>query len=108
MSGLAHTRQDLLTLIPEDIVKESSVYQMIIERGLEQGIEQGKQLGAKAFATERILTLLNRRFNVNTAPAFAPALETIEDLQHLNQLLDAAAEAERLENFIQVLEAIDK
>ena len=81
-------------------MKESSVYQMIIERGREQG--------AKAFATQRILKLLNRRFNVNPAPAFAPALEAIEDLEHLDQLLDAASEAERLENFMQALEEIGK
>ncbi len=100
MSGLAHERQDLLTLIPEDIVKQSSVYQMIIE----QGIEQGKQLGAKEFAIERILNLLNRRFNMSTAPALAPSLEAIDDLQRLSQLMDEAAEAEHLENFIHTLE----
>ena len=96
MSGLAHERQDLLTLIPEDIVKESSVYQMIIE--------QGKQLGAKEYAIERILALLNRRFNVSIASTLTPSLEAIDDLQQLSQLMDEAAEAERLENFIQVLE----
>ena len=55
MSGLRHERQDLLTILSEDIVKESSVYEMIIERGMErgmeqgmeQGIEQGKQLAQK-------------------------------------------------------------
>ena len=120
MSGLAHERQDLLTLIPEDIVKESSVYQMIIERGvtegiekgmeqgiekgMEQGIEKGKQLGAKEFAIEHILNLLNRRFNISTAPALAPSLEAIDDLQRLSQLMDTAAEAEHLENFIHALE----
>ena len=108
MSGLAHERQDLLTLIPEDIVKESSVYQMIIERGVERGVErgiqEGKQLGAKEFAIERILNLLNRRFNVSIAPALTPSLEAIDDLQHLSQLMDEAAEAEHLENFIQTLQ----
>ena len=112
MSGLAHERQDLLTLIPEDIMKESSVYQMIIERGIEQGVERGieqgvergKQLGAKAYAIERILALLNRRFNVNIASTLTPSLEAIDDLQQLSQLMDEATEVEHLENFIQVLE----
>ena len=108
MSGLAHERQDLLTLIPEDIMKESSVYQMIIERGIERGIEQGvergKQLGAKENTIESILDFLNRRFNVSMAPTLTPSLEAIDDLQHLRQLLHEAAEVERLENFIQALE----
>ncbi len=45
MSGLAHERPDLLTFIPEDIVNESSVYQMIIERGVEQGVQRGIEQG---------------------------------------------------------------
>lgn len=89
-------------------MKESSVYQMIIERGIEQGIEQGvargKQLGAKENTIESILDFLNRRFNVSMAPTLMPSLEAIDDLQQLRQLLHEAAEAERLENFIQVLE----
>ncbi|MDE0466713.1 MAG: hypothetical protein OYL97_06620 [Candidatus Poribacteria bacterium] len=93
-------------------MKESSVYQMIIERGIEQGVERGieqgvergKQLGAKAYAIERILALLNRRFNVNIASTLTPSLEAIDDLQQLSQLMDEATEVEHLENFIQVLE----
>ena len=108
MSGLAHERPDLLTFIPEDIVNESSVYQMIIERGVEQGvqrgIEQGKQLGAKEYAIERILAFLNRRFNVSMAQTLAPSLEAINDLEHLSQLMHEAAEAEHLEHFIHVLQ----
>ena len=96
MSGLAHDRRDLSTLISEDIMKESSVYQMIIERG--------KQQGAKETTIESILDFLNRRFNVSIAQTLTPSLEAIDDLQHLRQLLHEAAEAERLENFMQVLE----
>lgn len=77
-------------------MKESSVYQMIIERG--------KQQGAKENAIESILDFLNRRFNVSIAQTLTPSLEAIDDLQHLRQLLHEAAEAERLENFMQVLE----
>ena len=108
MSGLAHERRDLSTLISEDIMKESSVYQMIIERGIErgieQGVEQGKQLGAKEYAIARILALLNRRFNVSIASTLTPSLEAIDDLQQLSQLMDEATEVEHLENFMQVLE----
>ena len=50
MSGLAHERQHISTLLSEDIMKESSVYQMIIERGIEQGIERGeKKLRLKTY-----------------------------------------------------------
>ena len=107
MSGLAHDRQNLLSLIPEDIMNNSSVYEMIIERGIErgveQGIEEGKKLGAKEFAIERIRDLLNRRFNMDMAAFLTLSLEEIDDLQHLSQLMDAAAAVEHLENFMQTL-----
>ncbi len=114
MSGLRHERQDLLTILSEDIVKESSVYEMIIERGMErgmeqgieQGIEQGKQLGAKESTIENILDLLDQRFQMSTAPVLKPALETINDLGQLKQLFHEALEVEHLENFIRSVQTI--
>ncbi len=96
MSGLRHERQDLLTLISEDIVNNSSVYQMIIE--------QGKELGAKASTIESILNLLDQRFKMSTASVLTPLLEPIDDLQQLRQLFHEALEVEHLENFIHTLQ----
>jgi predicted transposase YdaD len=108
MSGLAHERQDILTLFPEGIVQESTVYQMIIERGIEQGIErgieQGRQLGAKEFAIDNILNLLNNRFKVNVAATLTPSLEAIDDLDNFRILIREASESEHLEDFLHVLE----
>ena len=36
MSGLVHECQDLMSLLKENIMEDSTVYQMIIERGIEQ------------------------------------------------------------------------
>ncbi len=96
MSGLAHERPHLLTFIPEVIVRESSVYQMIIERG--------KQLGAKESTIAIILDLLDVRFDVSTAPDLTSLLEAIDDLQQLRHLVHAAFEAEHLENFLHALQ----
>ncbi len=114
MSGLRHERQDLLTILSEDIVKESSVYQMIIERGMEQGMErgmergfeQGKQLGAKESTIENILDLLDQRFQMSTAPVLKPSLETIDDLEQLRQLFHEALEVEHLENFVRSVQTV--
>ena len=103
MSGLAHNRQNLLSLVPEDIMNNSSVYQMIIERG----IETGKKLGMRELAIENILYSLNRRFNISiAADMLTPSLEKIDDLQHLNQLMRAAAEVEHIEEFMQMLDSL--
>lgn len=84
-------------------MNESSVYQMIIERG----IERGKKLGMRELAIERILHSLNRRFNTPiAADILTPSLEKIDDIQHLNQLMDAAAEVEHLEDFMHTLASL--
>ena len=85
-------------------MKESSVYQMIIEQGIERGFEQGKQFGAKESIIESILNLLDQRFKMSTAPVLTPLLEPIDDLQQLRQLFHEALEVEHLENFIRTLQ----
>lgn len=108
MSGLRHERQDLIQLLSEDIVNNSTVYEMIVERGMErgkeqgiqQGIQQGKELGAKAGTIQSILDLLDKRFEMSTAPILTPLLEPIDDLQLLRQLFQEALDVEHLENYI--------
>ena len=85
-------------------MRGSSVYQMIIERGIEQGIEQGIERGEKKNTIENILTLLDRRFNVSNAPVLSDQLETIDDLQQLKALFHEAIDVEHLENFVQMLQ----
>ncbi len=92
MSGLRHQRQDLLETLSEDIVKDSTVYQMIIERG--RHLE----------AIENITDLLDRRLGVSTAEVLTPLLEPIDDLQTLKQLFHQAIEVEHLEDFIQTIQ----
>lgn len=89
-------------------MKESSVYEMIIERGMERGIEQGKQLGieqgkqlgAKTKTIEFITDLLDKRFEMSTAEILTPLLQPIDDLEQLRQLFHEALEVEHLEDFI--------
>ncbi len=108
MSGLRHERQDLIETLSEDIVNNSSVYEMIIERGMErgmeQGIEQGIEQGAKEGIIESIVVLLDKRFEMNTTPVLSPLLETIDDLQQVKQLFQEAIQAEHLEDFIRTIQ----
>lgn len=101
LSGLAHGRQDILTLLKEDIVENSTVYQLIIERG----IEQGRQIGAKEFAIGQILDTLNNRFNMNTAATLTSSLQEIDDLEDFKELIREASIVEHLEDFVHVLES---
>ncbi len=105
MSGLAHGRQDILTLLKEDIVENSTVYQLIIERGIERGIEQGRKIGVKEFAIDQILDTLNNRFNMNTAATLTSSLQKIDDLEDFKELIRKASIVEHLEDFVHVLES---
>ena len=74
-----------------------------IERGIEQGIEQGIERGERKGTVESIVTLLGTRFPPNAVQALKPALETIDDLPRLKELLIAASKAENFEAFAESL-----
>ena len=109
MSGLAHRRQDILTLLKDNIVEVSTVYQLIIERGIEQGIERGmehgRQFGAKEFAIDQILDTLNNCFNINIAATLTASIQEINDLEDLKELIWEASVVEHLADFVHALES---
>ena len=71
-------------------MRESPIYERIIQRGIEQGIEQGREQGreqgARQTTIESILTVLRARFPDADVSALLPRLEAIEDLNRLKQL----------------------
>ena len=70
---------------------ESSIVQHFTERGQrQQGIEY-------------VLDVLEIRFHPSAAETLKPAIEMIEDLQHLKQLLRSAVQAPNLDEFKRTL-----
>ncbi len=55
--------------------------------------------------SEPTLEVLEIRFGADAAQTFKPALDAIDDLQHLEQLHRAAILAKNVEDFRQALEA---
>ncbi len=91
LSGLIHDSQTIINIISEETMYESSIVQHFTERGQrQQGIES-------------ILDILGMRFDSSEAETLKPAIETIEDLQHLKQLLRSAVQAPNLDEFKQTL-----
>ncbi len=84
-------------------MRESPVYENVIQRGIKQGIEQGIEQGKKEHAVEAILTVLEERFKADVAEKLKPFLGAIDDLQRLNHLLRVAAQALDIDAFTQVL-----
>ena len=80
-------------------MQESSVWQHQRQKFMAQGIEQG----AKEATRKNLLTVLNAKFHREAVRALTPALENIDDLQRLEELLLTAVNAESLEIFTEKL-----
>ena len=82
---------------------EFPLIQEFVDEAKAQGLEQGLERGERKATIESILALLGTRFPPNTVQILRPALETIDDLPRLKELLLAAPYAENFEEFAQTL-----
>ncbi len=109
--GLVYEPQLIKQLLPEGIMQESPFFQHYIQEakieakqeGLKEGIEQGIEQGERKGTIESIIALLGRQFETEAVHALKPALESIDDLQDLRQLLLAVPQSDSLEAFMQSL-----
>jgi predicted transposase YdaD len=62
LAGLRFDRELIRALFREEAMRESVIYQEIIERGLAQGVERGLAQGSHLEAIRLARTLLERRF----------------------------------------------
>ncbi len=81
-------------------MKESPFFRIYLEEAEERGLEQGE----RKCAIESILALLGAQFQPEAVQTLKPALESIDDLQHLKQLLLAAPHVQTLEAFMQTVQ----
>ena len=93
-------------------MQESSVYEHLLQttgeeryqRGLQQGLQQGTELGARQNAIKSLFSVLEFRFDARAVRVLSPALETIHELQRLEQLHQEALRAETFEAFARTLD----
>ena len=101
LSGLVYASETISEIISKegimDILRESSFAQYLKQEGIEQG---GRQR-----AIEDILDVLEIRFDLSEAHPLSARISSIDDLQHLKQLLRAAIQVPNLEAFQRVLDA---
>ena len=74
-----------------------------IQQGREQGIRQGLQQDARENAIKNLFGILEFRFDDSAVQVLRPALESIKDLQSLEELHREALRAESFEAFARVL-----
>ena len=107
MSGLIHPHQAIGNFLSEAVMQESSVYQHFLETAgkehYERGLQQGTELGARKTAIKSLVKVLEFKFDGRAVQALRPALESIQDLQRLEELHDEALRAETFEAFAYTL-----
>lgn len=107
LSGLIHPNIAIESILSEEIMQESSVYQHLLqttgEERYQQGLKHGTELGSRLIALEYLLKYLEHRFDTNTVRILQPTLDNINDVNRLKELHDAALKAKNLEEFVESL-----
>lgn len=78
-----------------------SIIERIEQRGLQQGIEQG----ARQTSIKSTLAILNTRFPEADVETLTPALEAIDDINRLQQLILEASVIDTFRAFQEQVEA---
>ncbi|WP_293062224.1 MULTISPECIES: DUF4351 domain-containing protein [unclassified Moorena] len=76
----------------------SRVEERAMKRGLEQGLQEGLQQGFQ----ETVVKILQNRFE-SVSPELVAAINAIEDISVLKQLIDHSLKSNSLEEFEQLL-----
>ena len=97
LGSLAHDLTFLQKLISEEIMQESPFYEHIIQRGIEQG--------SREMSVKNILSVLTERFPQSDVQPVEQALESIQDIDRLTELLLTAIDTPSVEAFLQELNA---
>ena len=88
-------------------MQESSVYQHFLETAGEeyyqQGIQHGTEQGARQSTIRDLCAVLEFKFDGRAVQALRPALESIQDLQRLQELFQESLRAETFEAFASTL-----
>lgn len=115
----ADEHQDLLRILIQENTQNTEIVNMaesIIEisekrghqqgrqQGIQEGIQQGIQQGARQTSIESTLAILNTRFPDAEVDTLKPALEAIDDIDRLKQLIREASSTETFHAFQDTLE----
>ncbi len=99
LGGLVYDPSFFEKLITEEIMQESPYYEIVLQRGVERGVQQG----VRETNIKNIVSVLTERFPQSDVQPVVHALESIQDLDHLTELLRTAVKTSGVEAFLQAL-----
>ena len=117
--NLAYDSETIYTMISEEDMRHSSIFQRLMEQpltearqealqeglelGIQRGREEGIELGARETAINALMDILDVRFQERDVQILKPLFESITDLQHLRQLHHTALRAATLDDVTRML-----
>ncbi len=82
LAGLVLEKQVITNILREETMKESVIYQDIIQQGIEKGVRQGIEQGIEQGKIETALKMLEQKMPLDLIVTITELpLETIEKLQ---------------------------
>lgn len=90
LGSLRYSRELIHSLIRREKMKESPIYQEIVQEGVLQGVVQAKRDDITKFLTERF---------ERVPEEMVQAIESVEEIEELDRLIRAAARCASLEEF---------
>ena len=87
--NLAYDSETLYTIISEEDMRHSSIFQRLMQQpltearleALQQGREEGIELGEQKRAVAALIAVLDARFHEQEVALFKPTFEALTDLQ---------------------------
>ena len=105
--NLAYDSETLYTIISEEDMRHSSIFQRLMQQPLtearQEALQQGIELGEQKRAVAALIAVLDARFHEQEVALFKPTFEALTDLQLLEQLLRTAAQAATFDDVLQTL-----
>ena len=109
--NLLHAPATVFSIISEEDVRHSSIFQYLMQKpmeealqeGIQQGIQQGMELGERKNAVDALMDVLETRFENSDVQLLKPTFESITDLQRLKHLHHTALRAPTLDAVLRTL-----
>jgi predicted transposase/invertase (TIGR01784 family) len=107
LAGLRFEESFIRSVLREDLMKESVIYQSILREGIEQGIEQGIERGVQRGRQSELLTMLRRLMTRRLGglePQFESRLARLS-IPQLEDLVEAVLDFSSVADLVSWLEA---
>ena len=101
--NLAHDSETIYTIISEEDMRQSSIFQHLMQQPLQEARQEGFQLGEQKRGIIALIAVLDARFQDQDVALYKPIFEAITDLQLLEQLHHTALRAPTFDDVMQTL-----